>query len=294
MAAVPDVTITAGVPTGGTGTVSTLDKFDGAAGAPATRAVTIQGIGSGTAVPVSIASVPSHAVTNAGTFAAQVTTINGVAPAFGTGARGATVQRVTIATDDSVPVTIASVPSHAVTNAGTFAVQDSAVLAAVTDATIPLVAHDAPDSGDPLKIGAKATASLSAATMVAAADRTNLFAGLDGVLLTRPHSNLEDMSAAFISCTSGANTSALAAAGAGIKWYVTGCLIYNNGAANGALLLTDGSGGSTKAKVPYPASTGTVVTFPLPVAFTANTAVFADPSGSDTIDVTIFGFKSKV
>lgn len=34
-----------------------------------------------------------------------VSTINSVAPAFGTGVRGATVQRVTIATDDSVPVT---------------------------------------------------------------------------------------------------------------------------------------------------------------------------------------------
>lgn len=55
----------------------------------------------------------------------DVLTINGVAPAFGTGLRGATVQRVTIATDDSVPVTIASVPSHAVTNAGTFVVQEN-------------------------------------------------------------------------------------------------------------------------------------------------------------------------
>ena len=61
----------------------------------------------------------SVAVTNAGTFAVQntaatpagtnnigdvdVLTINGVAPAFGTGVRGATVQRVTIATDDVVP-----------------------------------------------------------------------------------------------------------------------------------------------------------------------------------------------
>lgn len=118
--------------------------------------------------PVSLASVPSHAVTNAGTFAVQVTsapttavtgtfwqatqpvsgtvtvtpsgtqtvsgtvavtTINSVAPAFGTGVRGATVQRVTIATDDSVPVTgtfyqatqpvsIATMPSTPVT--GTF------------------------------------------------------------------------------------------------------------------------------------------------------------------------------
>lgn len=59
----------------------------------------------------------SITVDNAGTFAVQaslnagtnnigdvdVLTINGVAPAFGSGVRGATVQRVTIATDDVVP-----------------------------------------------------------------------------------------------------------------------------------------------------------------------------------------------
>jgi len=79
----------------------------------------------------------------------DVTTINGVAPAFGSGVRGATVQRVTIATDDSVPVTNAGITtiagavagtemqvdvltmptvtinSPAVTNAGTFVVQEN-------------------------------------------------------------------------------------------------------------------------------------------------------------------------
>lgn len=83
----------------------------------------------------------------------DVLTINGVAPAFGSGVRGATVQRVTIATDDSVPVTNAgittiagavsgtemqvdvltmptvTVNAHAVTNAGTFATQESQILA---------------------------------------------------------------------------------------------------------------------------------------------------------------------
>lgn len=174
------------------------------------------------AVPVSIASIPSHAVTNAGTFAVQVTSapttavtgtfwqttqpvslsslpalatgtntigavniaaaqtlatvttvstltnqtqMNGQAISMGTGVRDAGTQRVTIATNDSVPVTgtfwqatqpvsiasmpttavtgpltdtqlrasavpvsLASVPSHPVTNAGTFAVQATQVL----------------------------------------------------------------------------------------------------------------------------------------------------------------------
>lgn len=135
-------------------------------------------------VPVSLASVPSHAVTNAGTFAVQntastpagtnnigdvdVLTVNGVAPAFGTGLRGATVQRVTIATDDSVPVTnsgittiagavsgtemqvdvltmpTVTVNSHAVTNAGTFATQvDGAALTALQLIDDPVLADDA-------------------------------------------------------------------------------------------------------------------------------------------------------
>ena len=88
----------------------------------------------------------------------DVLTIGWVTPTFGSGVKWASVQRVTIATDDVVPVTdnsgsltvdapvatpvfvrlsdggaaittlpvsLASVPSHAVTNAGTFAVQST-------------------------------------------------------------------------------------------------------------------------------------------------------------------------
>jgi hypothetical protein len=119
-----------------------------------------------TALPVSLASVPSHPVTNAGTFAVQaaqsgtwtvglsaaqtlgtvtnLSQLGGAAISMNTGVRDAGTQRVTIATNDSVPVTgtfwqttqpvsIASVPSHPVTNAGTFAVQvTSAPTTAVT------------------------------------------------------------------------------------------------------------------------------------------------------------------
>lgn len=43
----------------------------GTAGSASTDVITIQGIASGTVVPISVASIPSHAVTNAGTFAVQ-------------------------------------------------------------------------------------------------------------------------------------------------------------------------------------------------------------------------------
>ena len=70
--------------------------------------------------------------------------LGGQAISMGTGVRDAGTQRVTIATNDSVPVTgafwqatqpvsIASVPSHPVTNAGTFPVQVSSALPAGTN-----------------------------------------------------------------------------------------------------------------------------------------------------------------
>lgn len=110
-----------------------------------------------TTLPVSLASVPSHAVTNAGTFAVQVssaiptganvigavtqsgtwnvgtvTTVTGVttvstvtnlaqlggqAVAMGTGVRSAGTQRVTVATDDLVPVTGTITAVTSLTNA---------------------------------------------------------------------------------------------------------------------------------------------------------------------------------
>jgi hypothetical protein len=156
------------------------------------------------------------------------------------------------------------------------------------------VAHDAADSGSPNKIGHKAIAGLSTATLVAAADRTDSYAGLDGAQIIRPHCGLEDIVTAVVTCSSGANTSAISAQGAGIKVYVTSVVIRNSGTSNGNLLLTDGSGGATKADIPFPASTGTVWNPPVPLPFSANTAIFADPSGSDNIIVTVIGFKSKV
>jgi len=74
-------------------------------------------IASDQTVPVSLASVPSHAVTNAGTFAVQNT-----AAVVGGNATAVKVDGSAV----TQPVSLASVPSHAVTNAGTFAVQPSA------------------------------------------------------------------------------------------------------------------------------------------------------------------------
>ena len=99
----------------------------------------------------------------------------------------------------------------------------------------------------------------------------------------------ENIVRAVITSSSGANTSLIAAQGAGVRVYLEQVIVFNSGASNGELLLTDGTGGTSFAKVPYPASTGTTINFTPPIPFTANTAIFADPTGSDNIDITAIG-----
>jgi hypothetical protein len=162
---------------------------------------------------------------------------------------------------------------------------------------IALVAHDAADSGEPLKVGAKAIAGLSGATLVAAADRTDLYAGLDGALIMRPHCGLEDLLTPVpVAITDGSSTSVMASAGAGVKNYVTTCIIANTSATAVTVDLRDGAAGAVKATFPVPANTsGVVCNFPVPLGFSAATAVCADPSAAaSTITVTLLGFKSKV
>ncbi len=77
------------------------------------------------AVQASIASAQTLATVTTVSTVTNLSQLGGVAIAMNTGTRSTGTQRVTIATDDLVPVSIASVPSHAVTNAGTFVVQDN-------------------------------------------------------------------------------------------------------------------------------------------------------------------------
>ena len=206
----------------------------------------------------------------------DVTTINGVAPAFGTGARGATVLRVTVATDDSVPVTIA------------------------TNTPVGNVAHDAADSGAPLKVGAKAISSLATATLVASADRTDNQSDLDGALLVRGQIPLADLKSDAISNTDGASTaSSVFTAVASTKNYVMGAEVFrtDTGTTMAYVDFRDGTGGSVKWRMPLPPGGGSV----LPIgqvpwfATTANTALAYDVSSAlTTIYINVTGFQSKV
>lgn len=169
-------------------------------------------------------------------------------------------------------------------------------LASGSPGIIPLVAHDSADSGEPLKIGHKAVAGLSGLTLVAAADRTDSYAGLDGAQYVRPHCGLEDIVSGVAAITDGSSTSVIASAGAGVKNYITSVMIANTSATAVTVDLRDGAAGTVKATLPVPANTsGVVCNYPIPLPFSAATAVCADPSAAaSTITVTLIGFKSKV
>lgn len=158
---------------------------------------------------------------------------------------------------------------------------------------IPAVAHDAVDAGEPNKIGFKAIAGQSTLTLVAAGDRTDGFAGTDGVQITRPHCGLEDIVTGAASNTDGTSTQVLAAGAAGIKHYLTHVTLTNTSASNLMVEIKDGT--TTKLYLPVPANSGCVLNLSVPLAGTAATAWNFDGSASaTTLYCSVIGFKSKV
>jgi hypothetical protein len=216
----------------------------------------------------------------------------GVAIAMGTGVRTSGTQRVTIATDDVVPAS----------QSGTWTVGLSASQTLATVTTVSTVttlsgggvAHDGVDSGNPVKVGGRAVAGLSGATLVAAADRSDLVTDTAGSLLIRK-TPLEDIVTGVLTNTDGASTSVIAAQGAGVKTYITDVTIANSSATNVTVDLRDGTAGSVKWTFPVPANGGVTHRFETPLPFSANTAVAADASAAaTTITISLGGFKSKI
>lgn len=239
-------------------------------------------------------TVASHAVTNAGTFPVQIdgaaltslqliddavsgsgfniSQMNGVAVTMGNGASGTGVQRVTLANDSTGVL---------------------ATVSTVTTLTGSSIAHDSADSGNPHKLGAKAETALSGITLVADGDRTDLYAGVDGVLITRPHCNLEDIVTGNASNTDGTSTSCIAAQGAGVKTYLMAFTVTNTSSSNTFCEIKDGT--TAKMTVSVPANGGVTVNLPIPIPGTANTAWNFDMGAATTTAYcSMVGFKSKV
>lgn len=146
----------------------------------------------------------------------------------------------------------------------------------------------------PSKLGAVAESSLATITLVADAEMTQLYAGVDGVLITRPHTNLEGIVTGNASNTDGTSTSLIATGGSGVKHYLTSVTCSNAHASTFAYVeIKDGA--TAKYTLPLPAAGGASISFPTPLPGSADTAWNFDPSAAvTTIYCSAVGFKSKV
>jgi hypothetical protein len=137
-----------------------------------------------------------------------------------------------------VPVSVATIPSHDVTNAGTFAVQESGGAltalqlmddwdnAASDGASISGdVAHDAADAGEPAKVGGKALTADQ--TAVATADRTNALFDVLGKQVVHVGALNENILSGVLTKTDNTAGDVIAAQAAGVKIAVTALQVTN-------------------------------------------------------------------
>lgn len=175
-----------------------------------------------------------------------------------------------------------TVGSHAVTNAGTFAVQ------AEGD-----VAHDAVDSGNPLKVGGKARTTNP--TAVADADRVDATfddVGRQIVKLDAPR-DLQVTQHTTIT-TSTSETTVLTAGAAGVFHDVTSIILTNTSATATTATIKDATAGTTRLVIEIPANDTRGVSFshPLIQAVAANNWTVTSDQSITSLEVTVNAVKN--
>lgn len=162
------------------------------------------------------------ALGTAGTASADVITVQGIASMTALKVDGSAVtQPISIAA--ALPAGtngIGKLTANAGVTIGAVEIAAAQTLATLTTLTGSSVAHDAADSGNPHKIGAKAIAHGANPTAVAAGDRTDLYANRAGILFTiGGHPNTLTVEAAY----TGAQTdTSIITVSAGTKIVLTG------------------------------------------------------------------------
>lgn len=195
----------------------------------------------------------------------NVAQINGVTPLMGNGVTGTGSQRVTIASDNTAfTVNIGTMPNVTLA-AGTN-----------TNEVVGDAAHDAAIAGNPVRIGARA---LSADfTAVATGDTTDVIASLLGKQIVLPYAlpgsswNYAAASGGIVNTT---GVSAKAAAGAGIRNYVTHVDVVNGHATVSTdVQIRDGASGTVLWRgFAQAAGGGVSAEFNPPLRGTANTLI---------------------
>lgn len=160
------------------------------------------------------------------------------------------------------------------------------------------IAHDSGDSGNPLKIGAKAKATLSDVTQVAANDRTDLYGDLDGTLLGGRLVPLGDIKTERAADTGGTSTTfSTFGATTLVRNYITAISIFNaNTTTSGYVDFRNGSAGSVLWTMAAPKGGGAIIAFNPPLRQpSTNTALAYDVSAAiSTVYISVNGFQSKL
>ena len=156
-----------------------------------------------------------------------------------------------------------------------------------------LVAHDDVDIGNPAKIGTRTVSSMSGNTPLIAGRRSDTYSDLDGALIVRMDRTLGDLVSGVVTNTNGSITPVIAAAGTGVKVYLTDIAITNSSATSVAVEVKDGTTARWIAMIP--ASGGISHQFSSPLVGSPNTAWNMDAATATTsIYASFSGFKSKV
>lgn len=201
-----------------------------------------------------------------------------------------------VAAGNPLQVTLAngSVPSHAVTNAGTFAVQvDGNALTALQLIDDTIFADDAA-----VTLGtSKGSVMAGVAVNIDGTDPTAVSAEGDAaalrtdpnriLLVNQTHPRFWHASADYASAQT--NTSVKAAPGANLSLYITDISI-SNGATAGNITLLDGSGGTVLYEL-YPAiNGGAILSLRNPIKLTANTALCLTSTTVTTHSIFVSGY----
>jgi len=136
------------------------------------------------------------------------------------------------------------------------------------------VAHDGVASGNPVRLAGRAlTANYTA---VASGDVADLVTTLQGMLVTRPW-QIPELEWSYAALTGGIiNTTAVAlkaAAGAGLRNYITSLTLKNANAVAGEVLLLDGATVIWRGHLSASMVTSEQITFADPLKTTANAAL---------------------
>lgn len=174
----------------------------------------------------------------------------------------------------------------------------SGTVTTVTTLTGGGVAHDSADSGNPVKVGAKASLTLSDDTVVANGDRTDLTSDADGALYVR-NVPLGDLITEAVSDTGGTSTAFTNfGATASARNYITAITAFrtDSGTSMAYIDIRDGTAGSVLYRIPLPPAGGvTLNNGGAPLLYSsANTALAYDVSSAlTTVYISVTGFKSK-